>query len=182
MSVRLLLLIFSENSNILRNFAISKKVKMKKLWLWLIIVVVAAGAVAGIFVLRGQSDNGADSAEAIAERLWNFSQFRPDGFTIDVRTLEQPDEGIAVAYAATQGCHSRESLVFVVTHALQHDGYVGGWLDRDSGLYYFDSTRLFPENQLEEALQFARENGQLAVYVISTGEEYDVCRSSMRRS
>jgi len=124
---------------------------MKKLWLWLIIVAVAAGVVAGIFVLRGQTDEGADSAEAIAERLWNFSQFRPEGFTVDVRTMEQPDEGIAVAYAATQGCHSRESLVFVVTHALQHDGYVGGWLDRDSGLYYFDSTRLFPENQLEEA-------------------------------
>lgn len=56
--------------------------------------------------------------------------------------------------------HSRESLTFVVEHALNHDGYVGGWLDSESGLYYFDSTKIFPEDQLEEALEFARENGQ----------------------
>ena len=48
---------------------------------------------------------------------------------------------------------------------------MGGWYDSQSGLYYFDSTRLFPEEQLDEALQFAQENGQLAVYVLSTGEE-----------
>ena len=41
--------------------------------------------------------------------------------------------------------HSRESLTFVVEHALNHDGYVGGWLDS--------------------------ENGQKAVYIISTGKE-----------
>ena len=120
-----------------------------------------------------------DSVEAIAERVWNFSQSHPDGFTVEVRTMKEPDEGIAVSYAATQGSHSRESLVFVVTHALEHDGYVGGWLDTETGLYYFDSTRLFPEDQREAALQFARENGQTAVYVISTGEEIRVEESKV---
>lgn len=116
-------------------------------------------------------DNEQASTEALAERVWNLSQFRPDGFTIDIRTMQAPTEGIAVAYAATQGCHSREGLEAVVKHALEHDGYVGGWYDSQSGLYYFDSTRLFPEEQLDEALLFAQENGQLAVYVLSTGEE-----------
>lgn len=55
--------------------------------------------------------------------------------------------------------------------SVEHDGYVGGWYDSESGLYYFDSTRLFPEDQLEEALQFARDNDQLAIYDLSTGEE-----------
>lgn len=119
----------------------------------------------------GHRGNEQASAEAIAERVWSLSQFRPDGFTVDIRTMEVPTEGIAVAYAATQGCHSREGLVAVVKHALEHDGYVGGWYDSESGLYYFDSTRLFPEDQLDEALQFARDNAQLAVYVLSTGEE-----------
>lgn len=85
--------------------------------------------------------------------------------------MTMPTKGIAVSYAATQNSHSRESLTFVVEHALNHDGYVGGWLDSESGLYYFDSTKIFPEDQLEEALEFARENGQKAVYIISTGEE-----------
>lgn len=59
--------------------------------------------------------------------------------------MTMPTTGIAVSYAATQNSHSRESLTFVVEHALNHDGYVGGWLDS--------------------------ENGQKAVYIISTGEE-----------
>jgi hypothetical protein len=136
-----------------------------KVWLTLFIVAVAS------FAACGHRNSRQASPEVIAEQVWNLSQFRPDGFTIDIRTMEAPTEGIAVAYAATQGCHSREGLVAVVKHALAHDGYVGGWYDSQSGLYYFDSTRLFPEDQRDEALQFAQENGQLAVYVLSTGEE-----------
>ena len=137
----------------------------------LLIVALVALVAAVVMPSCSHRDKDRESVEAIAERIWNLSQFRPDGFTIDVRTMEMPTEGIAVAYAATQGCHSREGLVAVVQHALNHDGYVGGWYDSQSGLFYFDSTRLFPEDQLDEPLQFASANGQLAVYIISTGEE-----------
>ncbi len=137
------------------------------------LIIIAQIAVVAVMLFSSCSHKGneQESPEAIAERVWDLSQFRPDGFTVDIRTMEMPTEGIAVAYAATQGCHSREGLVYVVNHALEHDGYVGGWYDSQSGLYYFDSTRLFPEDQLEEALQFARDNGQLAVYILSTVEE-----------
>ena len=140
---------------------------MKKLVLWLLAAVVATGA------FMSCAHRGADegSAEAVVERVWQFGQSHPDGFTLDVRAMQEPAEGIAVSYAATQHSHSRARLAFVVQHALGHDGYVGGWLDTESGLYYFDSVRLFPEDQLDAALAFARENGQTAVYVISTGEE-----------
>lgn len=137
----------------------------------LIIMLQIAVVSAVLFSSCNHKGNSQESAEAIAERIWNLSQFRPDGFTVDVRSMEAPTEGIAVAYSATQGCHSREGLTAVVKHALEHDGYVGGWYDSESGLYYFDSTRLFPEDQRKEALQFAHDNGQLAVYVLSTGEE-----------
>lgn len=145
---------------------------MKMLRLWLVAIVMGAS----VFASCGNKDNKDDSVEAIVERVWQFSQSHPDGFTVDVRTMAEPTEGIAVSYAATQGSHSKESLTFVVTHALEHDGYVGGWLDSESGLYYFDSTKLFPEDQLDEALEFARQNGQQAVYVISTGEEIRVTK------
>ena len=91
-----------------------------------------------------------DNVSAIADAVWEFSQSHPDGFTLDIRTMTEPMEGIAVSYAATQDSHSRDQLDFVVEHALQHDGYVGGWLNTENGLYYFDSTKLFPEDQLEE--------------------------------
>jgi hypothetical protein len=109
--------------------------------------------------------------ETLSERLWTFSQTHPDGFTVDVRTMAEPTEGISVAYAETQNSFSRESLLKVVSHALTHDGYVGGWKEDASGLYYFDSVRLFPEDSLRAALAFARENHQHAVFVLSTGEE-----------
>ena len=82
----------------------------------------------------------------------------PDGFTLDIRTMTEPTEGIAVSYAETQGSHSREQLPKVIVHALSHDAYVGGWLDTEDSLYYFDSSRLFPEDSLEAAIRFGREN------------------------
>ena len=104
----------------------------------------------------------------ISDKVWAFSQTHPDGFTIDIRTMTEPTEGIAVSYAATQDSHSRDQLDRVVSHALQHEGYVGGWYNSDDGLYYFDSTKLFPENDLKGAFQFGKENGQRSVFILST--------------
>lgn len=104
----------------------------------------------------------------ISDKVWAFSQTHPDGFTIDIRTMTEPTEGIAVSYAATQDSHSRDQLDRVVSHALQHEGYVGGWYNSDDGLYFFGSTKLFPENDLKGALQFGKENGQRSVFILST--------------
>lgn len=111
----------------------------------------------------------ANEIEAIADKVWTFSLSHPDGYTLDIRTMTEPTEGIAVSYAATQNSHSREQLPKVVEHALSHDGYIGGWLNSDDGLYYFDSTRLFPEDSLEAAKQFGKDNGQYAIYILSSG-------------
>ena len=113
----------------------------------------------------------ASGSKAVADRVWNYSLTHPYGFTLDVRTWTEPTEGICVAYQETQDCHSREALREVVSHALRHDGYVGGWLDTLSALYYFDSDRIFPEDSLEAAIAFGRANGQIAIYILSTGEE-----------
>lgn len=113
----------------------------------------------------------ADSAEAIADRVWEFSQSHPEGFTLDIRTMTEPAKGIAVSYAATQHSHSRSQLGTVVRHALRHDGYVGGWFNTDDSLYYFDSSRLFPEDSLPSAIHFGKENNQYSVFILSTFTE-----------
>ena len=109
-----------------------------------------------------------DSITPISDQVWTFSQSHPDGFTLDIRTMTEPTEGIAVSYAETQNSHSRDQLDKVVGHALSHDGYVGGWLNTENGLYYFDSTKLFPETSLKDAIQFGKENGQHSVFILST--------------
>ena len=142
---------------------------LRRLGLGLMAIAMAVGLAA-----CGGRGAGRQPVQALADEVWRFGLSHPDGFTLDIRTMQEPTEGIAVSYAATQGSHTRASLAKVVAHALGHDGYVGGWLDSESGLYYFDSSRLFPEEQRGEALRFAQENGQQTVYVISTGEEIRV--------
>ena len=111
------------------------------------------------------------SVKAVSDSIWAYSLRHPDGFTMDVATMTEPAEGVVVAYAATQGCHSRKQLGRVVRHALRHDGYVGGWLDTSDSLYYFDSSRLFPEDSLAAAIRFGIENEQIAVFVLSEERE-----------
>ena len=115
-----------------------------------------------------------DSITPISDKVWTFSQSHPDGFTLDIRTMTEPAEGIAVSYAETQNSHSRDQLDKVVSHVLCHDGYVGGWLNTGNGLYYFDSTKLFPETSLKEAIQFGKENGQYSVFILSANSDIPV--------
>ena len=145
----------------------------KKHYLCLMLIAVLMGTFCFTTVSCSKDDNAVETSElkGLADRVWEYSLNNPDGFTIDVRNWTVPTEGICVSYKETQNSHSRESLEKVIAHALQHDGYVGGWLDSSSWLYYFDSSRIFPENQLKEARQFGIENGQLSIYVLSTGEE-----------
>ncbi len=131
-------------------------------------MVTAIMIVFGLTVLSTcTKEDSQDRVTAISDAVWSFSQANPDGFTLDIRSMSVPKEGIAVSYAATQGSHSREKLDFVVRHALQHDGYVGGWLNTENGLYYFDSTRLFPEDKLADALKFGKDNGQTSAFILS---------------
>ena len=114
---------------------------------------------------------GGGSVRTVADSIWSYSVRHPDGFTMSLATMTEPAEGVVVAYSATQGCHSRKQLGRVVRHALRHDGYVGGWLDTTDSLYYYDSSRLFPEDSLAAAIHFGLENGQIAVFVLSEGRE-----------
>lgn len=114
---------------------------------------------------------GKGGVKAVADSVWTYSISHPDGFTMNLATMTEPTEGVVVAYAATQGCHSRKQLGRVVRHAIRHDGYVGGWLDTSDSLYYFDSSRLFPEDSLDAAIRFGAKNKQIAVFVLSQGHE-----------
>lgn len=135
------------------------------------IVLVAAMSMSIVSCCNNDKSAGQTDVSALADRVWEFSQTHPDGFTLDIRTMTEPTEGIAVSYAATQNSHSRSQLDKVIAHALQNDGFVGGWYNTTDGLYYFDSTRLFPENQLKEALEFGKKNAQNSAFILSSSTE-----------
>ena len=142
---------------------------------WLLITVLAICGAVGFSSCSSNKDNASDKGiTMLADKVWMYGQTHPDGFMLDIRTMTEPTEGIAVSYAETQNSHSRAQLDKVVRHAVQHDGYVGGWLNSNDGLYYFDSSKLFPENELRSALQFGRDNRQYSVYILSLGTEIPV--------
>ena len=141
-----------------------------KLKTWLLIALLALGTTVSFTSCSSSNELSKEQVEikSIADKVWAFSQAHPDGFTLDVRTMTEPTNGIAVSYVDTQNSHSRDQLDKVVEHALNHDGFVGGWYNSEDGLYYFDSTRLFPEDSLKEAIQFGKDNSQHSVFILST--------------
>ena len=121
------------------------------------------------------------SDKDLATYIWALSKTYPDGFTFDLNTFSHPKEGLYVSYKETQNSFTRKSIRKVIKHAHAHDNIVGGWRDPDTGLFYFDSNRRFPEDSLAAAVQFARDNGQHTVYdakkdinVLSNYEQQDI--------
>lgn len=106
----------------------------------------------------------------LISRVWEYSRQNPEGFTLDLKTMKPISEGICVGYQATQDSHSRESLERVINHALRHEGIVGGWFNVVNSLYYFDSVRIFPEAEKDKAIQFAKEQEQISIYNLKTGD------------
>lgn len=144
---------------------VTKEIRNK---LWMLTVILALGNLT-VLAVSECCDSPAEQEDVsnVADKVWAFSQTHPEGFTLNIRTMTEPTEGIAVSYAETQDCHSRNQLEKVVRHALHHEGFVGGWLNTENGQYYFDSSRLFPENSLKDAILFGKENGQHSAYIIS---------------
>ena len=130
---------------------------MKRLF---VILTVAILATTSGFAQKQQAAKDKD----LATTIWMMREMFPEGFTLDLSTMQIPKEGLMVSYKATQDHFDRASIPAVIKHAHAHDDIVGGWRDPDTGLYYFDSTRSFPEDSLAAALAFARENGQHTVY------------------
>jgi hypothetical protein len=105
-------------------------------------------------------------------RVWDYSLNNPQGFTLDVESFKPIKKGIAVAYLETQNCHSKRSLELVINHSKEHDFKIGGWLDKD--LYYFDSIRIFETRDLEKAIEFAKEQKQIAIFNLTTFETIEI--------
>ncbi|QOR73712.1 hypothetical protein IMZ16_09390 [Cruoricaptor ignavus] len=114
--------------------------------------------------------------EDLIERVWEHSQNNPEGFTLNLETLRPVKFGISVAYFETQNSHDKESLEKVISHALRHEKIVGGWLNYGNGKFYFDSVRIFKNSELEEAIEFAKDNEQLKIYDLTNLKEINIAK------
>lgn len=83
-----------------------------------------------------------------------------------------PSSGYCIALAATQNSHGDEGLARVIDlieSGTTRAEYIGGWLDQESGLYYYDATVVV--DNLADALELGRVNGQIAIFDLNNMEE-----------
>ncbi len=108
----------------------------------------------------------------LIERVWIYSLNNPQGFTIDLTSFKPVTKGIVVAFLETQNSHNKESIEKVITHAKLNFNIIGGWLEND--LYYFDSVKVFETKDLNKAIEFAKEQKQIAIFNLTTFEIIEI--------
>ena len=94
----------------------------------------------------------------------DYSLKNPEGFTFNIETLKPVKFGISVAYLETQNAHGLVGFEKAYNHALEHEKIIGGWLNEENSLYHFDSVRIFPNHEMSNAIEFAKQNLQIAIF------------------
>lgn len=101
----------------------------------------------------------------------DIAKKNPAGFTLNLKTMRLVNFGISAAYEETQNSFGIEDLKKVIIHANQHHSIIGGWFNKDNNHYYFDSVRIFKEEDENKAKEFAKKNKQIAIFNIRTIQE-----------
>ena len=137
----------------------------------------------------GGTDNSCGSKQGGAasidyDKLIDRIASSPDGFTLDVRNVEQPEDGIMVSEFQNDSVRSMRinaATIRTASSAIKvrefidnnsdlllgrSDRFLGGWLDGDD--FYFDVATRFEPKDAEKALETGRESGQLAVFNLAT--------------
>lgn len=104
-------------------------------------------------------------------KILEIAETHKDGFTVELNNLTHVVKGISVAYAETQNSFDKDGLKRCLDHALSHDNKIGGWYDTESKRFYFDSVRVFKDTELNEAIEFGKENDQIAIFDITNLKE-----------
>jgi hypothetical protein len=100
--------------------------------------------------------------ETLANRVRReIDAFNRNGYTLDLETFELVTKGYPVGYKETQDSWEFVGLCDCIKHALQHDKVIGMWKNPANHRQY-DSVKIFYD--LNEALEFARANGQEAIW------------------
>lgn len=103
--------------------------------------------------------------------ILKVAEANKDGFTVELESLKHVTQGIVVAYLETQNSFDSEGLKKCLEHAEKHDKHIGGWLNEDNGKYYFDSVKIFPVQQLKEAIEFGKANKQISIFDLTNLRE-----------
>ncbi len=92
------------------------------------------------------------------------------GFTVNATDLKPVYSGYAVSIAETQNSFGEEGIARVLRAIEQGKANaIGGWLDTETGLYYYDAVRIY--SNPFEAERAASENDQIAYFDLNLCKE-----------
>jgi fructokinase len=107
-------------------------------------------------------------------KILAIAKENPYGFTFSLETEKMIKKGIAVAYFETQNSHTEIEIEKCINHALENDKNIGGWLNTENNKYYFDSIKVFKNVEKKEAISFAKQNKQIAIFDLTNLEEIKI--------
>lgn len=109
----------------------------------------------------------------ILSTLATIAALNPEGYTVDAQTLQPVTSGYVVAVKGTQNSFGDSGLRRVVEYQRAHKECTafGGWLDSESGLYYYDACVIV--STLGEAMALAKANEQIAFFCLDNFTEYN---------
>lgn len=119
-------------------------------------------------MITNRLTRGVIREEKMIEKLIKISCENPEGFTFELATdslVNFPSKGYAVALKETQNSFGVEGLKKALEYA-KTTGYLGGWAE--DGKFYYDAVFIIQDR--EEAIRVGRENEQIAIFDLSTGE------------
>lgn len=102
----------------------------------------------------------------IFQKIKEIAEANPNGFTISILDFKAQEKGFCVAMKETQNCFNDEGLKKAIKIAKQTTNIVGGWLDKENDLFYYDAIMIVED--LETALKLAKENKQIAIFDLET--------------
>ena len=109
----------------------------------------------------------------LIDRLRSLAE-RKARFCYDVRGNSYVYDGIVAPYRVEVDGSEPNDLVPILEHALVNDGMVSGVKDKTTGITRYFSGRHYTD--VGNALRFAREQGQLAVYNWNRSEELSLAK------
>ena len=112
--------------------------------------------------------------KSLIDRVWEYSQNNPYGFTLNIETFKPVKFGICVAYFETQNCFGKQGLEKALNHSLNHNKIIGRWSNAENEFFYFDSIKIFKNSELQKAIGFAKQNKQLMIFDLTNLREIKI--------
>lgn len=105
--------------------------------------------------------------------LIQYAKNHKEGFTIYIDSFKihelKPDQTIRYAIALTNNDNKHKVKMLLNGINKNYKGFIGGWMDKDTNIYYIDSVTI--NRNLSKSIILAKKYNQKAIYDLWKNKE-----------